>query len=926
MQISLSKYWCAVVFTVAVKAAVAATSCPTAVSGATAATLTVDGVLLARYALGMRGSALTAGIRNSPSLPTTVESSIAAAKTALDVDDDGAFTPTDALILARSMAGMPSTAWTAGISFGAAAKRTDANLIAQYIAAGCVAVSAGTVVIGATVIGQINYTLSKSGRISLAIYDTSGQMVRTLLNAAPRNAGANSETWDGKDDAGAALPAGQTYTVKILMTQGLRAEYLMTLQTTLPTGQGWVDRELALGNHDGPTSVAVDNSGIYLGTGGAENIANAMKMTWDGSKRLWSANQPAVWMGRHAMAVMGGRLYALQQDGWVIHQGVDEPNWPWSSVGAASNGDFIGSRWDALWPGAPRPGSDDYRDSPALQMNMDLAAHDNGNNPQLVITHRDQNTVQWRNPATGAVVDSVSIPAPMGVAFDAQGNVLVATQDRIVRVSRTNKTPQVLVSGLIGPYRIDVDRANNDEFVVAERSASQQVKRFSAVGALLATYGRSGGRLDGVYVDKDFRNITDVTSDQQGGFFVTERSAPRRVARFDRAGNVVKEWYAGSHWSPIATPEPGNPNVVWMQSEHNEYVRAELDYASRSWRVHSTYRIRRADGSLIWSLGTGIDVLKPRRVNGKLYLAGDGMNGEFTLWSVDEAQWSVRPIAAAAFQADTSNLWLWADSDGDGFAQPNEYRRFSENFYGYNALGLRSDAGLNYYAHNVGGSVIKIKVTGWNAIGAPIYEPIQSTSLMKWVSMPSELLKPNGESNNYGSAHPLAFASNGDVYGTFGVGDRGWSAVDAGLVVRWDATGKLLWNRKLGVSGSYYDNNHTHVPGVNMWSTFKNNVGIVYNAVVAQDFNGGNNGYAGQNISYVWNDDGLFVGGLFDAIDTTKVTARYYNLSSENGAGAIVEDSDGSALYFGGTEAANHVYRIRGWNEFARSSGQVRAP
>ncbi len=118
-------------------ASIAATSCPTAVSGASAATLTVDGVLLSRFALGVRGGALVAGLRNSPPLPATVEASIDAAKTALDVDDDGAFTATDAVILARSMAGVAPSQLAVGITFAQSAKRTDANAIAQYIASGC---------------------------------------------------------------------------------------------------------------------------------------------------------------------------------------------------------------------------------------------------------------------------------------------------------------------------------------------------------------------------------------------------------------------------------------------------------------------------------------------------------------------------------------------------------------------------------------------------------------------------------------------------------------------------------------------------------------------------------------------------------------------------------------------------------------------
>ncbi len=142
--------------------ATAATNCPLSVSGASQATLTVDGVLLTRYARGMRGAALTAELRPSPALPSTVEASIDAAKTALDVDDDGAFTPTDALILARSMAGMPSIAWTSGITFGATAKRTDANLIAQYVASGCAITGAGTIALGSNSEGTGTDTITDS--------------------------------------------------------------------------------------------------------------------------------------------------------------------------------------------------------------------------------------------------------------------------------------------------------------------------------------------------------------------------------------------------------------------------------------------------------------------------------------------------------------------------------------------------------------------------------------------------------------------------------------------------------------------------------------------------------------------------------------------------------------------------------------------
>jgi hypothetical protein len=772
--------------------------------------------------------------------------------------------------------------------------------------------------------GKISFQLEQPGKVSLAIYDVAGQMVRTLLNATPFAAGNFTVDWDGKDDAGNALPRG-TYTYKLLQTPGLRAEYLMTLQSSLPIGSNWVDREVGVGNHDGVTAVTTDATGVYVGSGISETTFNALKMTPDGTTRIWSAHQPDISMGRYAMAVMNGQLYSLQQDGWVSYHAADKPNWGWSSVGvtasAAGNGDYVGVRWDAQWPGSIRGDANAWA---GPENSMDLAAYDSGNNPQLVISHRDQNIVQWRNPSDGAVLDGITIAAPKGVAFDNAGNLLVLSKGQILRVSRTNRTPVVIAQGLTAPFRLDVDRSTG-EIIVADGGASQQMKRFSSNGILLVAYGRQGGRQYGLYEPKNFLNVNDVSSDNNGGFWITERSTPRRVAHLARDGSVIGEWYAGSSWSPAANAEPGNASVVWMQSHYGEYIRATVDYTNKKWKIHSTYDIRLPEGAPINSGGAGLDSLKPRRINGRLYLAQDAANaGRFGVWMIDEGKWQARAVSAVSFNADTSNHWTWTDANGDGIAQETEYRRYKWlSFYFYNAQNLRSDANLNYFAFDRDNTILRIPVVSYNAIGAPEYADISSPTALVWGSMPSETIKTDGFSDRYDASHSLSFANNGSVYGAIGLGAYTWAGITSAMVGRWGSDGKLIWKRKLGVAGGY-DNGHPYTPGVQVWSAFKNNVGVVYGNMVAQDFNGGHASYGGQGITYVWNEDGLFVGGVFDSIDTSKVGARFYNLSSENGAGSLHEETaTGSVLYFGGTESANHVYRLRGWGGWLRLSGTI---
>jgi flagellar hook assembly protein FlgD len=53
----------------------------------------------------------------------------------------------------------------------------------------------------------INFTLSKSGSVSLRIYDAGGRLVRKLAGGSAA-LGSHTLSWDGRDDRGNPLPSG----------------------------------------------------------------------------------------------------------------------------------------------------------------------------------------------------------------------------------------------------------------------------------------------------------------------------------------------------------------------------------------------------------------------------------------------------------------------------------------------------------------------------------------------------------------------------------------------------------------------------------------------------------------------------------------------------------------------------------------------
>ncbi|PWK13446.1 FlgD immunoglobulin-like domain containing protein [Tumebacillus permanentifrigoris] len=67
---------------------------------------------------------------------------------------------------------------------------------------------------------SIAYTLSESAKVTIAVYNSAGALVKTLATNIANLAGSNSVVWDGKNASNLFVAAG-TYTVKITATDAL---------------------------------------------------------------------------------------------------------------------------------------------------------------------------------------------------------------------------------------------------------------------------------------------------------------------------------------------------------------------------------------------------------------------------------------------------------------------------------------------------------------------------------------------------------------------------------------------------------------------------------------------------------------------------------------------------------------------------------
>ena len=146
----------------------------------------------------------------------------------------------------------------------------------------------------------IDYGLKKDGNVSVAVYNSDGVLVREIARAERQAAGKHTLRWDGLDQLGRPVPPGD-YTWKLLHTQGLTSEYLLSIGTQT------LERHWP-GQHGGIEAVVIVGNDMFLASS-AEGSPGMVKVSLDGTYQ-WAANSVEPWTGPTDLAFADGRIFA----------------------------------------------------------------------------------------------------------------------------------------------------------------------------------------------------------------------------------------------------------------------------------------------------------------------------------------------------------------------------------------------------------------------------------------------------------------------------------------------------------------------------------------------------------------------------------------------------------------------------------------
>lgn len=540
--------------------------------------------------------------------------------------------------------------------------------------------------------GTFPFTLAEPGFVSAGVYDSSDRLVRELLQGEWKTAGQHTLQWDGVDTLGRPLPPGE-YEWRVLRTPGFTAEFISMIGTT-PTSAPY---DIWPGNFQGITAIAVDESGMYLGSNSPENTPQLIKQSLDGREHHWSHGRFEPWQGPVALASDGEIVYLLQRNGRLWRLGTEVSD---------------GGEYEDGIRSSSKLGRFDVKMDKANPGDMDATSE------RIVLVYRGSDAIRWLDSAEGEEQAVANVTAPVAVAVDADARAYVISEGQVLRFDRDGGVGRVLIQAghLSNPVGIAYDRWRQ-EILVAEGAPSHQVKRFDRNGRLIQTYGRAGGRAWGAHVPEEFRDIDAFAAAPEGGFILSEK-APRRTVHVSRNGSVLNEWLGAQDFYNFASVDPGDPSRAIYQDGNDATSMVEINEARNTSRLvasfehpkdgfgdglfppsthyHSQWRAQRRHGELYLINDSrrfrGPAILRVDEAGGKLVPVAIAGNLNHHTWSGrdrrSKQERSKPDVLIAAMKhhglnpASDSGGFVWRDLNGNGAFDPDEFAFFNDRIGG----------------------------------------------------------------------------------------------------------------------------------------------------------------------------------------------------------------------------------------------------
>ena len=615
---------------------------------------------------------------------------------------------------------------------------------------------------------EFSYDLPRDGQVTLQLSDASNLVRRILVAQGDRRQGRNVERWDGMDDHGKPLPAGD-YRCRGIIHPPITSKFLFSAhnsgQPPYPTDDnkgGWG------GDHGVPRACSAIPGGMILAWDGAEYGWGIIRVDLEGRKQ-WGSRS-----GSLLLANDGRRLFVYDPHGFQAAPGIQVFDLADGRPLNFGNGQPL-----LKMPGGEGAGDGETETPARANDAITGLAYGAG---RVFVACGPRNLIAVFDAASGEPAGTWTVPAPGDLAVRPDGAVLVVSHGTVLEGRPTTGTPGAGVAWrpfasdhLDAPAGIAV--GGDGTVYVANGGALQNVSVFAADGTYRASIGKAGGRpARGVYDPKGLYTPAGLAVDERGRVWVAERAdSPKRVSVWSKEGAFEREFFGGSSYFGYAYINPAVPDELYC---HNVLWKVDWDTYTPTplttvWRktapdmIHEfdpsgyggCFRSMTATNGHEYAIGMARPMSILARRDGPLFkpfLATFSVNRGWSLWSAI----GIPLLDDPARTPDGS--YLWQDLNDDQCVQSNEVYRFKERDV---RLGLKALApDMSVWAD--GGQVLR--PVRWLENGQPVYDPARVATTFL-----------TGTKHGSGA---LWLDTDGAVY-----------TLAAGQLSRWRADGTLEW-------------------------------------------------------------------------------------------------------------------------------------
>ncbi|MEA3212271.1 MAG: hypothetical protein QOE70_5328 [Chthoniobacter sp.] len=662
----------------------------------------------------------------------------------------------------------------------------------------------------------VRFKLAEPGYVTLVIEDAAGKRVRNLVSETRFPAGENVAWWDGTDDLGRDRDAARhglyhipeqpvapgAYRVRGLSHKGLELRYEFSIYnagnpawSTADTAGGW------LTNHTPPQAVIFvpaektpnGQPMIYLGSAVSEGGAGLAWVDLDGKK-------------------LGGR-------GWI------GGNWTAAPTLARDEGKnavpevfaYVGATWTASTSNADKTHGElrltaltAKGDKPVLKYPFTPPAHAEGGPEEdnhwigqlggiavrdglLVASLHKLGLLLFVDAQNGKVLGEAPVESPRGLAFDAQGRLLVLSGTKLLRFSFGATPlplphPQTVIGTkpqLEAPQGLTTDATGR--IYISDHGDSHQVKVFSAEGKFLAAIGRAGAPKAGSYDPVHMNNPHGLAIDEKQRLWVTENDfQPKRVSVWTLDGKLERAFYGPGRYGGGGTLDPQEKTRFYYDG-----MEFKLDWKTGANEPVAIFS--RSGKDDVSSLVRAGPPQTPIYAEGRQYMTNcynsnpTGGHPHATIWLMKDSvavpvaalgrandwellkgdQFKPRWPEGVDLQGDRSKnsaLFVWSDANGDGRVQPDEVT-MSKATTG----GVTVAQDLSFLVARVDEKAMRFAPRRFTPQGVPFYELGTGETLASGAQSPASsggdqvLISPGGWTVLTVAPQPLAREGFGGV-------------------------------------------------------------------------------------------------------------------------------------------------------------------